>query len=565
MASTPALLLLVLLMLFANETTAETNHTHLIPIGSTISPTGKNTSWSSRSGLFAFGFYPHGNSYAVGIWLLTQPKHTIVWTYHPYSPSMSSNSTLRLTKEDGLLLLQENEDPEFLIPLYFLHQAKVEVASASMLDSGNFVLYDKNFSMLWSSFGDPSDTILGGQNLTGGMGLVSSVSQSDHSSGHFLLSRQLDEHLAACRVNSTCEPEDAYWAKNTYFEGYGYLQLSLSIEGSLCLKDYSSGSELECLASSKNLTDKSKNATFIYRATLDEDGDFRLYAHQFEGNTSSGVQTLWKAVEGDKCQVPLCGLNSYCFIKSDKVMCQCYPGFIPIKSGGNDTRFLDCEQNHSKDNCESIEDPTMMYNMTSLKDIYWGGSPYLVVPIEMETCKKSCRKDCDCRAVLYKSGICEKYKLPLLYGRSSKDASMTAFVKMPSGIVLSPTSNQTALSPTKPCVFVDDKRSLIMILSLTLGWISFFGLVFVLYIFIIYRHQVHSWVYKCYAAGQLNKLVADDEGEDVDWKILERMVKLGLWCVQDKPSLRPTMKDVILMLEGLKDIPVPPSPAFFVE
>lgn len=68
-----------------------------------------------------------------------------------------------------------------------------------------------------------------------------------------------------------------------------------------------------------------------------------------------------------------------------------------------------------------------------------------------------------------------------------------------------------------------------------------------------------SWVYQCFAVGQLNKLIRHDE-KDVDWKILERMVKVGLWCVQDHQSLRPATKNVILMLEGLKDIPVPPSP-----
>ncbi|PNX67911.1 G-type lectin S-receptor-like serine/threonine-protein kinase, partial [Trifolium pratense] len=73
-----------------------------------------------------------------------------------------------------------------------------------------------------------------------------------------------------------------------------------------------------------------------------------------------------------------------------------------------------------------------------------------------------------------------------------------------------------------------------------------------------------NWVYQCFTSGQLNKLMKHDE-KDVDWKILERMVKVGLWCVQDHQSLRPTMKNVILMLEGLKDIPVPPSPVRLVE
>jgi hypothetical protein len=46
----------------------------------------------------------------------------------------------------------------------------------------------------------------------------------------------------------------------------------------------------------------------------------------------------------------------------------------------------------------------------------------------------------------------------------------------------------------------------------------------------------------------------------VDFVTLKRMVKVGLWCIQEDPALRPLMKNVILMLEGTMDIPVPPSP-----
>ncbi|MCI33064.1 G-type lectin S-receptor-like serine/threonine protein kinase RLK1-like [Trifolium medium] len=35
-----------------------------------------------------------------------------------------------------------------------------------MLDSGNFVLYDEHSYVIWQSFDHPTDTILGGQNLT---------------------------------------------------------------------------------------------------------------------------------------------------------------------------------------------------------------------------------------------------------------------------------------------------------------------------------------------------------------------------------------------------------------
>ena len=66
-----------------------------------------------------------------------------------------------------------------------------------------------------------------------------------------------------------------------------------------------------------------------------------------------------------------------------------------------------------------------------------------------------------------------------------------------------------------------------------------------------------SWVYKCFAARQFNKHVI---GEEVDKMSLEKMVKVGLWCIQDDLALRPSMKSIVLMLEGITEIPVPPCP-----
>ncbi|GMN47020.1 hypothetical protein TIFTF001_016201 [Ficus carica] len=66
-----------------------------------------------------------------------------------------------------------------------------------------------------------------------------------------------------------------------------------------------------------------------------------------------------------------------------------------------------------------------------------------------------------------------------------------------------------------------------------------------------------SWVYKCFVSRELNKLVA---GEEADKKTLENMVKVGLWCIQDEPALRPSMKCVVLMLEGITDVSIPPCP-----
>ncbi|XP_030518456.2 G-type lectin S-receptor-like serine/threonine-protein kinase LECRK3 [Rhodamnia argentea] len=69
---------------------------------------------------------------------------------------------------------------------------------------------------------------------------------------------------------------------------------------------------------------------------------------------------------------------------------------------------------------------------------------------------------------------------------------------------------------------------------------------------------LEEWVYNRFRAGELEKLVDD---ELMDRRQLGRMVKVGLWCIQEEPSLRPSMKKVLLMLEGTVDIPVPPCPS----
>ncbi|RXI00109.1 hypothetical protein DVH24_030599 [Malus domestica] len=58
---------------------------------------------------------------------------------------------------------------------------------------------------------------------------------------------------------------------------------------------------------------------------------------------------------------------------------------------------------------------------------------------------------------------------------------------------------------------------------------------------------LENWVYHCLEADELDKLVKD---EDVDKNELQMMVKVGLWCIQDELAFRPSMKKIILMLEG---------------
>jgi hypothetical protein len=57
--------------------------------------------------------------------------------------------------------------------------------------------------------------------------------------------------------------------------------------------------------------------------------------------------------------------------------------------------------------------------------------------------------------------------------------------------------------------------------------------------------------------------VENDEEARNDMKSLERLVIVAIWCIQEDPSLRPTMKKVTQMLEGVVDVYVPPRPSLY--
>ncbi|KAL6328577.1 hypothetical protein AAG906_038772 [Vitis piasezkii] len=69
-----------------------------------------------------------------------------------------------------------------------------------------------------------------------------------------------------------------------------------------------------------------------------------------------------------------------------------------------------------------------------------------------------------------------------------------------------------------------------------------------------------DWAYDCYRGHRLDKLVKNDDEARKYMGMLERVVMVAIWCIQEDPSLRPSMGMVILMLEGVVEVPVPPCP-----
>lgn len=64
--------------------------------------------------------------------------------------------------------------------------------------------------------------------------------------------------------------------------------------------------------------------------------------------------------------------------------------------------------------------------------------------------------------------------------------------------------------------------------------------------------------------GRIDLLVAGDDEAIFNIKKVERFVAVALWCLQEEPSMRPTMHKVMQMLDGAVQIPTPPDPSSYI-
>ncbi|KAF5816296.1 putative protein kinase RLK-Pelle-SD-2b family [Helianthus annuus] len=363
------------------------------------------------------------------IWLMTKPEITVVWTANPDDPPLSSNSTIVLSRHGWLRLLtpygKENTTPYGNNNI--LVSQDDSATSASMFDSGNFVLY-KDFEVVWQSFDYPTDTILGGQKLVAGYALYSSVSASHHSSGRFILYMQYDGNLVAYPRNSSWSSDDSYWSTETYSTYYDSLNLSCS--GSLYMVGFS---EPQRVLNPHTSSPARENETVIYRATLNPKGNFVLYSHTFTTLPSNltRMNIEWAALRNPCKAKGSCGVNSYCsFTTADDAECHCFPGFSFL----NDTidrKILGCSRGFTDEEaCSQSGLEYFSYNMSALESIELQAlDPYSVRNLSKNACSKSCLDDCNCWASLYADDGCKKLMDPIVNALLNKSILATVFIK----------------------------------------------------------------------------------------------------------------------------------------
>ncbi|KAF4351128.1 hypothetical protein F8388_017447 [Cannabis sativa] len=460
----------------------------LVPIATT---SRDHSFWSSSSGYFSFGFYSYGKGYAIGIWLVGAEKNTTVWTSNRDSRPILTSSSPKVVLDNGKLVLTRAHEPE----THVANSSFLTVFSASMLDNGNFVLYNKNNKTIWQSFDYPTDTILQGQFLATGARLYSNSNNTNHGTGTFHLDMQGDGNLVLYGRKDGDRPQDAYWATNTAQSRLPVINYTLYLNetGLLAVlnRNYGIISSLNDDGTSYEITER--NGT-IFRATLDADGIFRLYSHRREEETENLKESMvWSSID-NPCQVRgTCGLNSYCTTVDAESKSLCIPGTDYADSIKGSTPY--CLRKYPLRECrDGGKENTTSYNIKEMENMYWSDNPYAAVKMYPDQCRKSCLEDCYCGVALYyrSNGLCTKHQLPLKYVRRDFSQSTTAFFKFGDTITID--SNNTLEKTPKSRNQGVTKNNMVQIIVLVLGF-TIFSLA-ALAIFGIYAFKIRDLRYK---------------------------------------------------------------------
>ncbi|KAI3451496.1 hypothetical protein Pfo_008161 [Paulownia fortunei] len=463
---------LLFLFLSAINAAAAQQRNSNISLGSSLTPT-TNLSWFSPSRIFAFGFYQQKNGYAVCVFLASFPERTVVWTANRDNPIVPENVNLLLTN-DGRLILRQRESQN--IHSYVTSPSQ-PIAWASMLDNGNFVLYNSDSRVIWQSFDHPTDTLLPGQRLSPGEELFSRASETDLTIGIFRLKMQIDGTLSA----------HSYFSSQTDGKGNN-VSLNLENDGHLYL--FNGSSILQ------NITRGGYPvARTIYLMRIDVDGIFRLYYRSWdrEGNWTA----IWSSTE-DKCTPKgLCGLNGFCTYLDQIADCKCLPGFDFVYSGNWSEG---CARNFIAEGCTN-KDQSVQYEIRTMRNVAWEDNSYAVLDtITEEHCSQACLVDCNCDAAFFKDRQCRKQRLPIRYGRWLPSDSNVALVK-----VSTAAPETTGASGNSGKKIEKELRLDILIISISLVALA----ILVLAISGIYVYRKHLRTYKRISEYGEVKLIED--------------------------------------------------------
>ncbi|XP_062233919.1 G-type lectin S-receptor-like serine/threonine-protein kinase LECRK2 [Phragmites australis] len=380
--------------------------------GDTLTPPNYIT---SPSGDFTFGFRAldsnASSSFLLAIWL--RFDGTVVWFATDGGSGSAviatGQSVLRLTAAGQLSLAIPGNNNALWNPYTDPNQ---NCGSFLVLqDNGNLQFIGADGStVVWESFGHPTDTLLPGQFMRPGTNLRSRVTDTDFSLGRFSLNVQGDGNIVLYMMDlpGDSRPVNAYWNTGTCCVENGNTTLFFDVEpvGHLyyILTD----------GSKHNLTAQLLHSTtrFYQHATLDPDGIFRVYILPKNTN-GTGTWSVVNMFPTDGCETVVnglhgfCGPNSYCINRTNKRLdCECPSGYIFFDT---QFRYKGCIPSFVPDVCDG-KSHSSEFKLVELSGMEWVNSIYykLHQSITEEQCRDLCLNNCLCAAALFDGNNCKE-------------------------------------------------------------------------------------------------------------------------------------------------------------
>ena len=392
--------------------------------------------WKSRSGEFAFGFYPIQsdktlNQFLFAVWFDKIKDKTIVWSADGNNPA-PHGSALKLSSNKDFVL----NDP-LGKELWKPQRNGSKSSCFVMLDNGNWVILDEQYNPMWESFKEPIDTILPGQTLYKNTTLRSRQSDTSYSKGRFQLVFQSDGNLVLYSLSMPSEI-----LGKAYFSSWTVnlaTQLNFTEAGYMYVQDVILTNWFDVFKKNPG-----SNETFYHMARIDHDGVFRLYKHLRKEDTTSGGSSpaSWTEVNGipdNICDAfvnyanggGFCGPNSICTKESgySHASCSCPVGFSALDQSDY---WTGCKPNFTLSNCHNGREANKEFEIVKLTNTDWPVSDNNFLKgsaVDEATCRQLCLNECLCVVAVYddKDKSCWKTKYPLSNGR--KNTNITRISK----------------------------------------------------------------------------------------------------------------------------------------
>ncbi|GLJ27723.1 hypothetical protein SUGI_0544080 [Cryptomeria japonica] len=365
-----------------------------------------NETLTSKNGTFELGFFsPNGsNNWYIGIWYAKIQEKMVVWVANRESPAKNRPGVFKLSKGGHLGLFDAEGTSLWSV------NVSNKPSRAVLLDSGNFLmLSDSNKSeTVWQSFDYPVDTWLPGMWFGGRQKLVSWKSSLDPSPG--LFSFHFDPSGAKQFV-LTWNNSVRYWESGTWDGSIfsGIPEMPNGAHYSLSFKNTSSGLYLNY-----------KLLDAISRFIQVKSGGIQAYA-----SFDSTKWSITKTRPRDQCAVyGLCGAYGSCN-SNNLQFCTCVEGFTPADNRALDSQewwSSGCFRQKPL-NCGAKNGSTDEFIDLSVTLPDHSAFPYPAST--KKECQKSCLRNCSCTGFAFNpaSGTCQIWSGDLLNMQKSPPKS----------------------------------------------------------------------------------------------------------------------------------------------